>query len=241
MTQLSLMQVLARAGAALTAPNATPGTAREEVARAAAEAALHLTMTDAGGELTAEWGPDEPTPEQAAFVEVLSHLVSLAQAVSRRDGASIVDGNAFRHELERLAAAATWRGQGLSIVVFEVVGMSLAPGIDGSELVGRVGEAVHSAVRQDDVVGHLGAGQFAVLLPRAGTFEARTAFRRVSNAVARIEVFGGGLVCGAAGFGEMTPGLSGAEMLFEARARLAIARTRSAYVLPPDPTHPLAG
>ena len=79
-----------------------------------------------------------------------------------------------------------------------------------------VGQAARRCVRGDDVVGHLGAAQFGLLFPRAGTFEARSAYRRVRDAVMRIE-WEQGLICSAAGFAELEPGQTGAELLADAR------------------------
>ena len=121
--------------------------------------------------------------------------------------------------------------------------MLLGPGIDESWLVATVGEAARSVVRGDDLVGHLGASHFAVLFPRAGTFEARSAFRRVREEVIRLDGGDSGLACRAAGFAELEPGQTGGELLSAARGRMNAARIRSAYTTPGggSPTEPLAG
>jgi GGDEF domain-containing protein len=127
--------------------------------------------------------------------------------------------------------------------VFEVDGMLLGPGIDESRLVELVGSAARRAVRQGDLVGHLGAGRFALLFPRAGTFEARAAFKRVRDAVQLLELDGDGLACGAAGFAELDGDTSG-DLLGDALARLQAARVRQAYtgpIGPGSPSTPLAG
>ena len=72
----------------------------------------------------------------------------------------------------------------------------LGPGVDETRLVELVGEAARGSVRQGDVVGHLGAGRFALLFPRAGTFEARAAHRRVREAVSRLALDGEEIACG---------------------------------------------
>jgi GGDEF domain-containing protein len=107
-------------------------------------------------------------------------------------------------------------------------------------MVAHVGALARSVVRSNDVVGHLGAGRFALLLPRAGTFEARSAYRRVREAVAASEFATDGLGCGQAGFAELGDG-SGDEMLAVATKRLTEAVRRTAYTGPGDPMHPLAG
>src|SRR5438034_111802 len=106
-----------------------------------------------------------------------------------------------------------------------------------------VGSAARESVRSADLVGHLGAGRFALLFPRAGTFEARAAFRRVRDALVGVEYEGSGLVCGQAGYAELCEDGSG-DLLHEALTRLKTARTRHAYtgpVGPSSPTQPLAG
>src|SRR5947209_1404026 len=103
--------------------------------------------------------------------------------------------------------------------------------------------AARRAVRQGDVVGHLGAGRFALLFPRAGTFEARAAYKRVRDAVGVLEVDGDGLACGAAGFAELDEDGSG-DLLADALVRLQAARVKQAYtgpIGPGTPSTPLAG
>ena len=104
-----------------------------------------------------------------------------------------------------------------------------------------MGALARSAVRHDDRVGHLGADNFALLFPRAGEFEARAAFKRVRAALAGSELVAGGVVCGAAGFAELSEHESGAELLADARERLSLARRRAYYPSPTDPSQPLAG
>ena len=52
-----------------------------------------------------------------------------------------------------------------------------------------------------------------------------------------------GLVCSAAGFAELEPGQTGAELLADARGRLTAALTKHAYSSPGggSPITPLAG
>ncbi|MDX6494482.1 MAG: hypothetical protein QOE17_468, partial [Gaiellales bacterium] len=136
-----------------------------------------------------------------------------------------------------------WRDKQLALCVFEVDGMTLGPGIDETRLVERVGSAARESVRSADLVGHLGAGRFALLFPRAGTFEARAAFRRVREALVGVEHEESGLVCGQAGYSELSEDGSG-DLLQDALTRLQTARTRHAYtgpIGPNSPIQPLAG
>jgi GGDEF domain-containing protein len=118
----------------------------------------------------------------------------------------------------------------------------MGPGmIDQADTVAEVGELALSAVRQDDRVGHLGAAQFALVFPRAGTFEARSAFKRVRAALAASARMSRDLAIGPVGFAELGEDGSGAAVLAAARERQTQARVRRAYLAPVDPTHPLAG
>ena len=122
--------------------------------------------------------------------------------------------------------------------MFDVEGVAHGPGVDESEMVAHVGALARSAVRSNDIVGHLGAGRFALLLPRAGHLRP-SAYRRVKTAVAASEYAAAGVACGHAGFSELNEGNS--DLLGVAVQRLTDAHRRTAYEGPWDPTHPLAG
>ena len=240
MSDLELMRVLAAATAALAAPNADPGVVERVLDSIPAQADLRCALRIAPDGLAAEWDAP-PSPSQEAFVDALGQVVSLALTAVGQGRQDVLDPAAFGVAAERAVASARWRGSRLSIAVFEVLGLALGPGIDESPMVARVGAVAHSVVRQDDMVGHLGAARFALLLPGGGTFEARAAFKRVRVALAE----GGdapGVECGVAGFAELEPGMSGgSDLLGAAIERQADARRRSAYVGPIDPLHPMAG
>ncbi len=238
----SLIQVLSRA-ARIVADSEEPQ-ASLEIALAAISGELSgiATVERADRNVTVIWLDGVADADRDAFAAAVASMAALAYQSSGRSNDTVLDAGAFLVTLDRIAAAARWRGARMAVSVFEVEGMVLGPGTDESTLVGTVGRAAHSCVRGDDVVGHLGAAQFAVLFPRAGTFEARSAFRRVRDAVMQIEL-GDGLICGAAGFAELDPGGTGATMLAEARERLNAARTKNAYVSPGggSPITPMAG
>ena len=198
--------------------------------------ACDLRLT-ADGDLEITWH-EPPAPEQQAFVDVLTECVLLAGAAGDRAVYSLLDVRTFTTELDRVTAAARWRGHDASLAVFDVEGLALGPGVDESDLVAHVGALARSAVRSDDIVGHLGAGRFALLLPRAGSFEARSAYRRVRDAVAASEFTPEGIVCNRAGFAELG---DGDDMLNAAIQRLTDSARRTAYEGPFDPLHPLAG
>ena len=105
-------------------------------------------------------------------------------------GVLALDARSFATELGRVTAAARWRGHDASLAVFDVDGVAHGPGVDESEMIAHVGALARSAVRSNDIVGHLGAGRFALLLPRAGSFEARSAYRRVRDGGRRERVRG---------------------------------------------------
>ena len=236
---LQLIGILARAAAALAAPHADAGVIDRVLASAPEEAGLpcRLHLTSAG--VAADWD-GAPSGLHEAFVDALSHCVSLGLAAGAATDEAVLDNTAFAVELERAVAAARWRSQPLAVAVFGVHGLELGPGsIDQRDLIVHVGAMARSAVRHDDRVGHLGADQFALLFPRAGTFEARAAFKRVRAALAGSELLAGGILCGAVGFAELGEQQSGAELLAGARERQSVARRRAYY--PPDPTQPLAG
>ena len=234
-----LMDVLSRAAAALAAPHADAGVIDRILASAPRETGLacHLRLAPEG--LVADWDR-EPTRAQESFVDALGHCVALALAAGVAGEDALLDSGAFAAELERTVAAARWRSQSLAVAVFTVHGLELGPGaIDQRDLILHVGALARSAVRHDDRVGHLGADHFGLLFPRAGEFEARAAYKRVRAALAGSELFAGGLLCGAAGFAELTEHVSGHELLADARERLSLARRRAHF--PSDPTQPLAG
>jgi GGDEF domain-containing protein len=236
-----LMDVLSRAAAALAAPQADAGVIDRILASAPVEAGLEcrLRMTPEG--LVADWD-SRPAPEQESFVDALGHCVALALTAGVAGDEVLLDSGAFALELERAVATARWRSQPVAIAVFTVHGLELGPRqIDQRDLILHVGALARSAVRHDDRVGHLGADQFALLFPRAGEFEARAAFKRVRTSLAGTEIVAGGVLCGAAGFAELSAHGSGAELLTDARERLSLARRRAYFPSPSDPTQPLAG
>jgi len=240
--ELSLMRALARAAETLAASDAPEAGLERVLAALDGElGAIAMVEHDADG-IHVTWHDSRHEELRVAFEETLAGIVRLGEAATDRLVPSILDGAGFRAAVDRVAAAARWRGARMAMVVFEVEGMLLGPGIDESWLVNTVGEAARGAVRGDDIVGHLGASQFAVLFPRAGTFEARSAFRRVREAVLRLDG-DNGLVCGSAGFAELEPGQTGAQLLADTRGRMNSARIRSAYTTPGggNPTQPLAG
>jgi hypothetical protein len=235
------MRVIARAAAALAAPGAGEQTIADVLVDVRSETGAEASFDDEQ-RLVLRW-PDGGDESRRDFERALGDLVTIAREAIGRQPEGILDPQAFLAELERCASAARWRDRRLGVCVFEVDGMLLGPGIDESRMVGLVGSAARRAVRHGDVVGHLGAGRFALLFPRAGTFEARAAFKRVREAVALLEVDGDGLACGAAGFAELD-GDADADLLGEALARLQAARVRQAYtgpVGPGSPSTPLAG
>jgi GGDEF domain-containing protein len=240
MRELRLIEILAEAAAALTAPEADAREVERVLADAVARAAVPCTLrpTATGIEIDCRRTPGRT---ELAFVAVLSDCAKLALAAAGVSAGLTLDAHGFAIELERAASVARWRGQSLAVAVFELNGLEMGPGmIDQADVVGQIGALALSAVRQDDRVAHIGAGQFALLFPRAGTFEARSAFKRVQDALAASERMSRDLSVGPAGFAELDGG-TGAELLAEARERQAQARMRRAYLAPFDPTHPMAG
>jgi GGDEF domain-containing protein len=242
MTEPTLILVLADVAALLALPDASFETLEQALERASERAGVEITMSDAG-ELAFAWRETGDEQLRSAFEAALSQMALLARGSFSRAEAGILDRHGFLHELERCASAARWRDKQLALCVFEVDGMTLGPGTDETRLVESVGTAARGAVRSADLVGHLGAGRFALLFPRAGTFEARAAFRRVRDALIALQYEGEVLVCGRAGYAELGEDGSG-DLLHDALARLQAARMRHAYtgpLGPGDPTQPLAG
>ena len=240
MRELRLIEILSDAAAALAAPDADPESVERVLADAVARASVPCTLrpTSTGVEIDCSRSPGRL---ELAFVSVLSDCAKLAVAASGASIGRTLDAHAFALELERAASIARWRGQPLAVAVFEVSGLEMGPGmIDQADTVAEVGELALSAVRQDDRVGHIGAAQFALLFPRAGTFEARSAFKRVRTALAASDRMSRDLAIGAVGFVELAEGDSGAEVLAAAREREDQDRMRRAYLSPVDPTDPLA-
>jgi GGDEF domain-containing protein len=237
----ALIHVLANAARTLAASDAPEGSMERLLTSIDRELGNAATIGRQDGTVTVTWHDDDHGEGRQAFAETLAALIELAGRARERELTSILDAQSFAGALDRVAAGARWRGARMAIAVFELDGMLLGPGIDESVLVGTDGQAARRVVRGDDIVGHLGASQFALLFPRAGTFEARSAFRRVRDAVMRFEG-GEELACGSAGFAELEPGQTGAELLNQARSRMAAARVRSAYTSPGggSPTQPLA-
>jgi hypothetical protein len=238
MSDLDLIRVLAAATAALAAPDADPGVIDRVLDTLPAQADLDCRLRLAPDGLRVDW-QTPPTAGQEAFVDVLAQAVQLAVAAAGHESPGVLDPAGFAAAVERGVAAARWRGGRVSVAVFDVYGLLLGPGIDESGVVARVGVLARSAVRQNDVVGHLGAARFALLLPGGGSFEARSAFKRVRDALAAAP---DGVECAAAGFAELGDDLeTAAELLAAAAERHTEARRRMAYVGPGDPLHPLAG
>lgn len=241
MREARLIEILADATATLAAPQADPDSVEQVLTDALERAGMPSTLraTSSGIEIQREGSPGRI---DAAFLNVLSASARLALTAGGASVGRTLDGHGFALELERAAAIARWRGQPLAVAVFEVLGLEMGPGmIDQADVVDEVGELALSAVRQDDRVGHIGAGQFAMLFPRAGTFEARSAFKRVRGALAASDRVSRDLAIGAVGFAELGEHGTGAELLATARDRQAQTRMRRVYLAPVDPTHPLAG
>lgn len=238
MTELELIVLLAETARELAAPDAPPDALAAAAARVSERTGLAVDL-----QRLADPRPQDVSSLTAAEVAFLDALSSIAALAASRPGAGdgLLDSPAFAHELERLAVAARWRGQNLAVAVFDVLGMALGPGVDEGSLVTHVGAVCRSVVRAGDLVAHLGAGQFALLFPRAGTFEARAAMKRVRTAVQNAPLQGTELICGAAGFAELNDASDQSEILHEARVRLATARLRASYISPSSPTTPLAG
>lgn len=241
MREVRLIEILADATAALAAPQADPDAIEGIVEDALNRAAVPSTLrpTSSGFEIECAGSPGRL---ESAFLTVLGESARLALAAGGASAGRTLDAHGFALELERAASIARWRGHALAVAVFEILGLEMGPGmIDQADVVDDVGELALSAVRQDDRVGHLGAAQFALLFPRAGTFEARSAFKRVRAAMAGSDRMSRDLAIGAVGFAELGDHGTGADVLATARERQAQTRMRRAYLAPFDPTHPLAG
>jgi GGDEF domain-containing protein len=241
MQDVRLIEILSDAAAALAAPDASPDVVERVLADACARAGIPCTMRTTSSGIDFDWRRT-PGRRDHAFVSVLADCARLALAAGGAAAGRTLDAHGFSLELERAASMARWRNQTLAVAVFEVTGLEMGPGmIDQFDVVSDVGALTLSAVRQDDRVGHLGADQFALLFPRAGTFESRSAFKRVKAALAANDRMSRDLGIGAVGYAELGEAGSGAEVLAAARERQSQARMRRAYLAPVDPTHPLAG
>jgi GGDEF domain-containing protein len=239
MTESQLIHALAAAARRLSQPGAAAEIIDDALLELRSTAGVDCVLTDGGVDV--RWPDDAPAEPRGAFEEAVDALVGLAREAHGRDQ-TVLDGHAFELELRRCTSAARWRDKRVSVAVFEVEGISLGPGIDGTRVVDLVGAAARTALRHGDLVGHLGASRFALLFPRAGTFEARAAYRRVQQTVA--EIAGEQLSCSAAGFAELGERESGGNLLGEALARLSASRLRRSYTgpfQPGSPTQPLAG
>ena len=236
------MQLLARAAQTLAAAD-EPEAALDRVLDGVARDLGPIATIERGeGTLAVTWRDGVHGEDRDTFAETLAAIANLAHRSQGIANDHVLDAAGFRGAVDRVSAGARWRGARMAVTVFQVEGMVLGPGVDESKLVELVGQAARRCVRGDDVVGHLGAAQFGLLFPRAGTFEARSAYRRVRDAVMRIE-WEQGLVCSAAGFAELEPGQTGAELLADAKGRLNTALTKNAYSSPGggSPITPLAG
>jgi GGDEF domain-containing protein len=238
MSNLELMRALSEAVAAMAAPDADPDVIDRVLGELPGQVGLPCTLLLTPSGIQVSWR-SEPEPFQEAFVAALGHCVTLAVAVVHA-GTEVLDQAGLVAELHRAVAAARWRGERIALAVFDVHGLALGPGIDESGAVAHLGAVARSVVRHDDVVGHLGAGRFALLFPRAGTFEARAAYRRVRKALLSSEHAPAGLTCGTAGFAELEPDTRNDDLLALALERQSAARRRLAYIGPADPLHPLA-
>ena len=241
MQDVRLIEILSDTAAALAAPDASPDAVERVLADACTRGGMPCAMRATPNGIVVDW---ERTPSRLehGFVSVLGDCAKLALTAGGASAGRTLGAHGFALELERAASIAHWRGQTLAVAVFEVTGLEMGPGmIDQADIVSDVGALALSAVRQDDRVGHLGADQFALVFPRAGTFEARSAFKRVKAALAANDRMSRDLGIGAVGFAELGEEGSGAEVLAAARERQSQARMRHAYLSPVDPTHPLAG
>jgi hypothetical protein len=242
MDELSLLRALADVARSLGADGDRSGGMHETLAEPLAGVGAEAAFDEAGG-VSLRWLDGRVDETRVAFEVALNHVAALSRQAALAQGPGTLDPAGFLSELERCASAARWRDGRLSLCVFDVAGLTLGPGVDETRLVELVGTAARGSVRQGDVVGHLGAGRFALLFPRAGTFEARAAHRRVRDAIGRLALDGDDLACGPAGFSELSEDGTG-DLLADAVARLHAARVKHAYtgpIGPGTPAPPLAG
>jgi hypothetical protein len=239
MSDLDLLEILARAAAAMAEPQADQQSIERLLESLPETAGLPCRLWSHSGVLEADWQAP-PTRGQEAFVDALSSCLTLAVNGAVSGSRELLDAAGFAAFAERAVAAARWRGQIVSVAVFEVTGLVLAPGFDGGSAVTEVGQLAASTTRQGDAVGHLGGGRFALLFPQAGSFEARAAFRRVREALVAADSAAADLSAGAAGFAELEDEDTAETLIAKALERLTAAKLRRAYTAPTDPTHPLA-
>ena len=242
MHELSLIELIAHAARTLASPEADRDTISVVLADVRERTGADVSF-DSEQRLDVSWPDGGGDADRVAFEQALGDLVALARDALGRADEVTLDPQSFLAELERCASAARWRDRRLSLCVFDVEGLMLGPGVDETRLVELVGAAARRSVRHGDVVGHLGAGRFALLFPRAGTFEARAAYKRVRDGVGRLEMDGDGLACSKAGFAELEEDGT-QDLLAAALERLRMARVRHAYtgpIGPGSPTTPLAG
>jgi GGDEF domain-containing protein len=231
---LRLMELLADCADAMAS-----GAALERIGRRV-ESVLECTSEVEDGVLRLRF-TQPPTRAEVSFAGALASMSQLAQPLAQHPDGAPLDPQGFLHAAEQAVAAARLRRHPLTVAVVEVEGMELGPGVDEAHLVARVGGVARECVRTDDLVGHLGANQFALLLPRTGAFEARVAVRRFRAALGETLLDGERLVSELVGYAGVEDGASAAQVLAAARTRLAAARRRLAYRRPSGPTRPIAG
>ncbi|MEA2424588.1 MAG: hypothetical protein QOH13_998, partial [Thermoleophilaceae bacterium] len=145
MTESELFQALASTANRLSHAGASPDDIEGALADLGVAAGVDCILTE--GQLRLSWHDEGPDELHRAFEQALAALIALAREAQSRAVEGVLNAHAFDHELQRCASAARWRDKRLSIAVFEVEGLSLCPGIDGSHIVELVGAAARGAVR----------------------------------------------------------------------------------------------
>lgn len=164
------------------------------------------------------------------MLEKIITSAAQASAVSEAPPAELSGHPAFRARLaEEIARAARYHGQ-LSLIVLDLDGFTARNqqfGFEaGDQALQSAAAVIKSKIRTVDALVHLGADEYALILPETGESGARVAAERMRTGLAGTSIAGGQpLQTACFGVVQLTPDIQNAsEMIYRGQSALAAAQ-----------------
>lgn len=119
-----------------------------------------------------------------------TRVAALEHRAAHDDRTDLLRPDAFQQRLVEHVSAAQRHHFELAFLILDLDGFGKInkqwDHTVGDLVIEKVGEAIRTNLRQEDVAGRLGGDEFAVLLPYTGRLEAAHAVRRLRDAIARL-------------------------------------------------------
>jgi diguanylate cyclase (GGDEF)-like protein len=135
-----------------------------------------------------------------AEVESESEIADLRHKALHDDRTDLLRPTAFEQRLVEHFSAAERHGLPMALVIVDLDAFGrVNKEFDhtvGDRVIERVGAAMRSALRAEDVAGRLGGDEFAAILPYTGRIDAAHAVRRIRDAIRSVSGEEAGLPAG---------------------------------------------